>query len=119
MITQHEFCSIYNMPVSEVEDWDASKELASKIVQQLPDTSGMNASDRLKVFFDSMKLLEIRIVNGTYTENIAFIAMLVAKHIFKPYERCFLQWEIKVLQGRMSLGNQPLLASRFMQRLHK
>ena len=119
MITQHEFCSIYNIQADEIEDWNASIELASKIVQQLPDTTGMNATDRLQTFFDSMKLLEIRVGNGTYTENVAFIAMLIAKHTFQPYDKCFLQWEIKVLQGKMTLGSQPLLASRFMQRLHK
>ena len=117
MITQQEFCNIQDMDAENIEDWDMSVELASKIIKQLPDTSGLNASDRLTVFFDSMRLLEVRVNNGTYSENNAFIAMLIAKMTFNQYERCFMQWEIKVLQGKMTLGSQPLLASKFMQRL--
>ena len=117
MISQKEFCSIQNIETGDIEDWDKSMELASKIIKQLPDTSSFNATDRLATFFDSMKLLEVRVNNGTYSENNAFIAMLIAKMSFNQYERCFMQWEIKALQGKMTLGSQPLLASKFMQRL--
>ena len=105
------------MDIDDIEDWDKSMELASKIVKQLPDTSTLNATDRLNAFFDSIKLLEVRVESGNYSENNAFIAMLIAKQTFKHYERCFMQWEIKSLQGKLTLGSQPLLASKFMQKL--
>ncbi len=117
MINQLEFCSRLNLDTDDIEDWNKSMELASKIIKQLPDTSEFNATNRLMVFIDSIKLLEIRVENGTYSENNAFIAILIARMAFKQYEKCFLQWEIKVLQGKMTLGNQPLLASKFMQKM--
>ena len=119
MLTQTEFCSMQHIAVDEVEDWNKSMQLASKIIKQLPDTSGMGGTDRLRVFLDSMKLLGIRVDAGDYSENNAYIAMLIAKSTFKAYEDCFRQWEIKVLQGKMTLGSQPLLASKFMQKLHQ
>ncbi len=118
MVTKAEFCSIQNINADDIEDWEASLELASKLIKQLPNTSALNANDRLNAFLDSINLLEIRVKSGAYSENNAFVAMLVAKMTLKEYERCFMQWEIKVLQGKMTLGSQPLLASKFMQKLH-
>ena len=108
-----------HIAAEDIEDWDKSMQLASKIIKQLPNTKGLGGTDRLRVFLDSMKLLGIRVDAGDYTENNAFIAMLIAKSTFKDYENCFRQWEIKVLQGKMNLGSQPLLASKFMQKMHQ
>ena len=108
-----------HIAAEDVEDWDKSMQLASKIIKQLPNTIGLGVTERLRVFLDSMKLLDIRVEAGDYSENNAYIAMLIAKTTFKNYEDCFRQWEIKVLQGKMNLGSQPLLASKFMQKLHQ
>lgn len=119
MLTQIEFCNMQHIAAEDIEDWDKSMQLASKIIKQLPNTKGLGGTDRLRVFLDSMKLLGIRVDAGDYSENNAYIAMLIAKSTFKDYEHCFRQWEIKVLQGKMTLGSQPLLASKFMQKLHQ